>query len=88
VFTARYALGPYIKQIYFAIKRIKARIKKLFTFALFLYQLFVGLDSAVGIATRYGMKGAGTESLCGRGFAHPSRPFLGPTQLPVQWVEG
>ena len=43
-------------------------------------------NSAVGIATRYGLDGPGTESPRGRNFPHPSRPVLGPTQLPIQWV--
>ena len=45
-----------------------------------------GRDSSVGIATRYGLDGPGIESRWGRDFPHPSRPSLGPTQLPVQWV--
>ena len=48
----------------------------------------MGWDSAVGIATRYGLDGPGIESQCGRGFPHPSRPALGPTQPPVRWVPG
>jgi hypothetical protein len=48
----------------------------------------VGRDSSVGIATRYGMDGRGIESRWGRDFQHPSRPALGPTQPPVQWVPG
>ena len=35
-------------------------------------------DSSVGIATRYGLNGAGIESLSGRDFRHPSRPSSGP----------
>ena len=42
----------------------------------------VGRDSSVGIATRYGLDGPGIESRWGR----PSRPALGPTQPPIQWV--
>jgi hypothetical protein len=49
---------------------------------------FVGRDSSVGIATRYRLGGPGIESRWGRDFAHPSRPALGPTQPPVQWVPG
>ena len=47
-----------------------------------------GRDSSVGIATRYGLDGPGIESQWGRGFPHPSRPALGPTQPPIQWVPG
>jgi hypothetical protein len=43
-------------------------------------------DSVVSIATRYGLDGPGIESRWGRDFPHPSRPALGPTQSPVQWV--
>jgi hypothetical protein len=46
----------------------------------------VGRDSSVGIATRYGLDGLGIESRWGRDFPQPSRPALGPTQPPVQWV--
>jgi hypothetical protein len=48
----------------------------------------VGRDSSVGIASRYGLDGSGIESRWGRDFPHPSRPSLGPTQPPMQWVLG
>ena len=48
----------------------------------------VGRDNSVGIATRYGLDGPGIESRWGRVFLHPSRPAVGPTQPPVQWVPG
>jgi len=44
--------------------------------------------SSVGIVTGYGLDGSGIESRCGRDFLHLSRPALGPTQPPVQWVQG
>ena len=48
----------------------------------------MGRDSTVGIATRYGLDGPGIESRWGPDFPHLSRPALGPTQPPVQWVPG
>jgi hypothetical protein len=50
--------------------------------------MYVGRDSSVGIATRYGLDGPGIESRWGRDFPKPFRPALGPTQPPVQWVPG
>ena len=40
----------------------------------------VGLDSAVGTATRYGLDGPGIEHRRGKYFTHPSRPALEPTK--------
>jgi hypothetical protein len=48
----------------------------------------VGRDSSVGIEIRYGLESQGIKSRWGRDFPHPSRPALGPTQPPVQWVPG
>jgi hypothetical protein len=47
-----------------------------------------GPGSSVSIATDYGMDGPGIESRWGRDFSHTSRPALGPTQPPVQWLPG
>jgi hypothetical protein len=45
-------------------------------------------DSSVGIATGYGLDGPWIGSRCGRDFSHPSKLALGPTQPPIQWVQG
>jgi hypothetical protein len=51
-------------------------------------KLSVGRDSSVGIKTRYGLGGSEIESRWGRDFPPPSRPALGPTQPPTQYVPG
>ena len=48
----------------------------------------VGRDSSFVIATGYGLDGSGIESRWWRDFPYLSRPALGPTQPPVQWVPG
>jgi len=47
-----------------------------------------GRNSSADTATRYGLDGPGIESLWGRHFPHQSRPALGSTQPPIQWVPG
>jgi len=47
-----------------------------------------GRNSSDGIAARYGLDGPGIESRWERDFPHLSRPALGPTQPPIQWLPG
>ena len=53
---------------------------------MYMYQIS-GPGSSVGIATDYGLEGLGSNS-GGDEIFRPSRPALGPTQLPVQCVPG
>jgi len=66
---------------------------KLFIY-LFIYCLFhdtitilSGPGSSVGIANDYGLDGPESNA-GGDEIFRPSRPALGPTQLPVKWVLG
>jgi len=50
------------------------------------FEVTVGLDSSVGIASCYGLDGSGIESRWGRDFPHTPKPALGPIQPSVQRV--
>jgi len=50
--------------------------------------IIMGPGISVAIANGYGLDGSGIESRWGRDFPHLSRPALGHTQPPVQWVPG
>ena len=52
------------------------------------WRLACAPGSVAGTATGYGLDGPRIESRWGRDFPHLSRPALGPTQPPVQWIPG
>jgi len=50
-------------------------------------RIICGPGSSVGIATDYGLESPGSNP-GGDEIFRPSRPALGPTQLPIKWVPG
>ena len=57
------------------------------TYSVYYISVDSGLGSSVGITTDYGLGGPGSNP-DGDEIFHLSRPAMGPTQPPVQWVPG
>ena len=58
-----------------------------YTYVHYIFIYLCGPAISVGIATDYGLDGPGSNP-GGDEIFRPSRPALGPTQTPVQWVPG
>jgi hypothetical protein len=82
VFTARYALSPYIKQTPFVFKGLPW----IYTAGRSLHISYMDRDNVIGLTTRYDLDGPGTGSRLGQNFLHLSGSALGPTQPPLKWV--
>jgi hypothetical protein len=83
----RYNLVSSIEDILKSLTALKYRVD----FILLHKEIKISRDSPVGIATGYGLddRGVGVRVPVGsRIFSMSSRPALGPTEPPIQWLTG
>ena len=65
------------------------KIARILYYANIFYPVFPwGRDISVSSANLNGLGGLGIETQCHRDFPHLSRPELGSTQPPIQWITG
>ena len=75
-------LGSLIPQSY----TVTTTLSAIYGYNREIYDNFILPRTVVGIATGYGLDGPGIETRWWRDFPHQSRPALGLTQPPAQWV--